>query len=126
MLNATPESEPRVYFGDGITTYKTDYRKWTQVVVDAYRTALRPYRAGLVADRSLSFALQSINCSGHYLADCSLSLLITRGDGVQKVFSTDKYNGYPIESALNKALNASVELALEDEATSQYIGKTDL
>ena len=121
LVNDSPIGEPRVYFGDGITTYKTDYRGWTQVVINAYSTQLMGKPQATSTGRSLFFSIQGINCSGHYIADCSLSLLVSSSDGAKKVFSTEKYNGYPISSALQKALDAAVALATADPELANFV-----
>ena len=123
LINETPEAEPRNYFGDGITTYKTDYRGWTQVVINSYGVALSKLSRAASGPKSISFSIQGINCSGHYVADCSLSLLVTRSDGVKKIYSTDTYNGYPIDSALRSALDAAANLAYSDSSLNQFVNR---
>lgn len=123
LINDTPQAEPRNYFGDGITTYKTDYRGWTQVVINSYGVALSKTSRVATQPKSISFSIQGINCSGHYVADCSLSLLVTRSDGVKRIYSTDTYNSYPIESALRRALDAAATLALTDPSLNQFVNQ---
>jgi hypothetical protein len=123
LVNDTPQAEPRNYFSDGITTYKTDYRGWTQVVINSYGVALSKVNRPSTTARSISFSIQGINCSGHYVADCSLSLLVTRSDGEKKIFSTDTYNSYPIESALRRALDAAANLAFTDVSLNQFVNQ---
>lgn len=121
LINDTPEAGPRTYFGDGITTYKTDYRGWTQVIINSYGVALSQKSRLSNSKKYVSFSIQGINCSGHYVADCSTSLLVTQSDGVKKIYSTDTYNGYPIESALQRALDAAAMLALTDPVLNQFV-----
>ena len=121
LLNDSPDNQPRIYFSDGITTYRTNFRGWTQVVVNGYGTRLAKQSRSTVQGKALSFSIQGINCSGHYVADCSLSLLVTRSDGAKKVYSTETYNGYPITSALQKALDASISLAISDSELTQFV-----
>lgn len=121
LINNTPEAEPRIYFSDGITTYKTDYRGWTQSVIDAYAPSLPT--TPRIQRLTLSFSIQAIVCSGHYVADCAVSLLVERGDGVRKIYSTPSLNGYPILSALNRALTASANLAATDIELVNYLSQ---
>ena len=121
LINDSPQSEPRTYFGDGITTYKTDYRGWTQVLINSYGVALSKTSRAATQPKSISFSIQGINCSGHYVADCSLSLLVTQSDGVKRIYSTDTYNSYPIESALRRALDAAATLAFTDSSLNQFV-----
>lgn len=123
LINDTPQAEPRNYFGDGITTYKTDYRGWTQVIINSYGVALSKASRSATEGKSISFSIQGINCSGHYVTDCSLSLLVTRSDGVKKIYSTDTYNSYPIESALRRALDAAANLASTDTSLNQFVNQ---
>lgn len=124
LVNETPESQPRIYFSDGITKYKTDYRGWTQAVIDAYGAELSkqaPTASG--AARSVRFSILGINCSGHYIADCSMALQVSRSDGVTNVFTTETFNGWPIPSALQKALDAGVSMALQDGSLNAFVGR---
>lgn len=123
LVNDSPDTQPRTYFSDGITSYKTNYRGWTQEVINRLSTHLRSSGYRGEVDRLLSFSLQSMNCSGHYIADCSVSLLVSRGDGVRIIYNTDTFNGWPIATALDRALDASVSLIVADNQIKQFIAE---
>lgn len=123
LLNATPESQPRIYFSDGITKYSTDYRGWTQSVIESYGAVLARTGAPAGRARAVSFAILGINCSGHYVADCSMSLQVSQAEGVSRVYTTATFNGWPISSALHKAIEAGVSLALNDVSLNAFVGR---
>jgi hypothetical protein len=112
-----------MYFSDGITTAKTDYRGWTQSLIDAYRAELSKGRGSASAPRSVSFPIQGISCTGHYVPDCSMSLLVTRSDGVAKPLQHRRLTGYPLDSALQKALDSAVALALANGSLNKFVGR---
>ncbi len=121
LVNGNQEANPRLYFNDGITKYQTSYRGWSQSVVTRFAESMSRRRPPTGTDKTLTFSILGITCSGHYVADCSASLQVTRGDGVSKVYSTDPLNGWPLGSALDKALDASVAMVITDPDLLTYL-----
>lgn len=105
ISNAQIDTEPRVLFSDGITTIMTDYKGWAEVV--RYKIAESLGRLPITPSetKSLSVSINQINCGGHYVADCAVSILIETGAGYREVVNSKRHSGYPFDSAIDKALN---------------------
>ncbi|WP_194939516.1 hypothetical protein, partial [Pseudomonas aeruginosa] len=46
-----------------------------------------------------------IDCGGHYVSDCAVSILVETGSGHREVINSQRFNGYPLSAALDKALD---------------------
>lgn len=119
LINATPLGEPRIFFTDGITTIKTDYPRWTQVLIKKFSESIPLTRASSTP-RTISFSIQSITCTGHYVPECSISLFLERSDGVRKLYNTEALSGYPLESALNRALDMAASTVSSDPSLIKF------
>lgn len=121
IINEQLETEPRVFFTDGITTIKTEYRGWTEVISTQFEKWLSTSAIKSPSEKTLGLSLQSITCNGHFIRSCALSLAVSRGDGTRKLYTTDTYMGYT--DALEKAVEGVVELALSDADLLDYLKK---
>jgi hypothetical protein len=114
LVNDQLDARPRTYFTDGITTNKTNFRGWTQAFINRLGNRLPAPSSLTSKPKSLAFSIQAITCAGHFVSDCSLSLSVARGDGVRKTYSTESYSGYPLDVALERAIDASIDLVMAD------------
>lgn len=119
IVNDQAETMPRVFFTDGIISIKTEYRGWTGNIVNKFEKWISTSSIKSASEKTLSLSLQSIACNGHFIRSCSISLLILKGDGTRKIYTTDPYAGYT--DALEKAIDGGVELALADADLLNYL-----
>ncbi len=120
IVNSTPQGEPRMIFSDGITSAKSDYQKWGQVIVQRLADAI-PGSIGTSKAKSIRVSLQSINCTGHYVPECAVSVFVERSDGVNKMYTTDALNGYPFDNSIQRAMNESVRLMASDPNLLKFV-----
>lgn len=121
IINEQPELAPRTYFTDGITTVKTDYRGWTDVIAKQFDSRIRTLPPGKKQGKMIALSIQAITCTGHWVPDCSISLLMVRGDGKRRVYTTDAFTGYPLTSAFEKAREGVVTLVFQDPEFLEYL-----
>lgn len=121
IVNEQPELAPRTYFTDGITTVKTDYRGWTNVLAAQFDDRIRALPPGKTKGKTIALSIQAITCTGHWVPECSISILVVRGDGKRRAYTTDALTGYPLTSAFEKARNGVVTLVFQDPEFLEYI-----
>lgn len=105
VSNAQIDKEPRVLFSDGITTYMTDYRGWAEIARYKVAGAVALLPVSGEDEKKLSVSINQIDCGGHYVSDCAVSILVETGAGHREVINSQRFNGYPLSSALDKALD---------------------
>lgn len=124
ISNAQIDKEPRVLFSDGITTYMTDYRGWAEIVRYKVAGAVAKLPVANAGSKSLGVSINQIDCGGHYIADCAVSILIETGTGHREVINSGRFNGYPMDSALNKALSEVAAKVSMNGAIVDYLIKS--
>jgi hypothetical protein len=120
FINDQADSSPRQLFANGINTATTNYKGWTDVIITKVQERWEPQST---SPKVLKFSTSSINCSGFYVPDCSIALLVERGDGAKKVYTTPSLSGYPFDSAIGKALDAVAQIVVDDQSLQEYISQ---
>lgn len=105
VSNAQIDKEPRVLFSDGITTYMTDYRGWAEIARYKVAGAVALLPVSEAGEKKLRISINQIDCGGHYVSDCAVSILVETGSGHREVINSQRFNGYPLSAALDKALD---------------------
>lgn len=123
IRNEQIDTEPRVYFSDGIATYTTHYRGWTEELARALQGRLGPGRSTEGSKRVLGLSIQSILCTGHYVPDCTITAVVTTESGYKRSVSSATYTGYPISSAMDKAINGVASAIASDIEVTGYLLK---
>ena len=121
IKNDQVDIEPRIYFSDGISTYTTHYRGYTEVLLRAVGDRLASVKVADSATKSLSLSIQSIACTGHYIPDCTVSAVVATGNGQRRSLSGATSTGYPISSALDKAINGVAASIAGDPEVIAYL-----
>nr|WP_322940823.1 hypothetical protein [Pseudomonas sp. s4] len=121
VSNAQIDKEPRVLFSDGITTYMTDYRGWAEIVRVKVAGAVAQLPVKSPGSKSLRVSINQIDCGGHYVADCAVSIMIETGTGHREVINSGRFNGYPMDSALDKALGDVAGKVLMNSEILDYL-----
>lgn len=117
FVNDTPEAPPRQYFGGGgPVTARTDYRLWTQHLINGVAAGMPKTAAAGRVPRVVTFSILTIDCSGAFVLSCGVTFLVTSDSGWRKVYTTDMVNGYPLPPTLERAVDAGIALVLSDPA----------
>lgn len=123
LKNEQIDTEPRLYFSDGIATLTTHYRGYTEVLMRSVRERLGGLKITDPATKSLGLSIQSISCTGHYVPDCTVAAVVSTGGGLKRGYSGTKVTGYPIASALDKAINTAAATIAADPDVIAYLSK---
>lgn len=119
--NAQLDTEPRMFFSDGITTITTDYKGWSEILISKIYGKINELPLNDEINKSLRISINSIMCGGHYVTDCTITALVETGSNHRKLVTSDKFNGYPASSALNKALDNTARKIVIDSEVSNYL-----
>lgn len=121
IRNEQIDTEPRVYFSDGISTYTTHYQGWTDELARALQGRLGPGRSTEGEKKVVGVSIQAILCTGHYVPDCTITAVVTTGSGYKRSVSSSTYTGYPISSAMEKAINGVASAIASDIEVTGYL-----
>ncbi|MHC5352355.1 hypothetical protein [Metapseudomonas furukawaii] len=123
VVNAQIDKEPRVLFSDGITTYMTDYRGWAEIMRYKIASAVAGLPVTQNEKKNLSVSINQIDCGGHYVSDCSISIMVETGAGHREIINSRRFNGYPLTSAVEKALDDAAGKIRINRALMEYLLK---
>lgn len=121
LINDQADKAPRVFASDGIITTTTNYRGWADVFISRLEAKLSAIPLKSTKPKVLRVSVPSIMCTGSFLFECTFSAQIERGDGGRQIYTSPARNGYPMDSAFDKALNDSVRMVLDDDALLGYL-----
>jgi hypothetical protein len=117
VVNSQAKNDIRTIFTDGITTFESNYHDWNEKLRVMVQKRFK--EKGIQSDSSFSLEIFSIRCGGHYVGDCEITVALAIHSNKIRL-NSDKHNGYPWGSALDKALNNVADKITEnDELLSQ-------
>jgi hypothetical protein len=117
IVNSQAKNDIRTIFTDGITTFESNYYDWNEKLKVMVEQRFKDN--GTQSYTSFALEIYSIRCGGHYIGDCEVTVaLIINSNKIR--LTSDKHNGYPWGSALDKALNnVADKISKNDELLSQ-------
>ena len=106
IKNVQDPGEFRTVMTDGITSFKGSYYQLNdRLIAKVQQSAIDN---GIASDEPLTLRLLAVRCGGSFLGDCEMSVEVNY-KGKNVLISSDKRNGYPWQSALEKALDEVAE-----------------
>ncbi|CAB5502985.1 hypothetical protein [Bathymodiolus thermophilus thioautotrophic gill symbiont] len=120
IVNTQFNEKPKIYSSDGITTHTTNYKAWTDIVINKVRNILPKTTQVKV----LKIGIRSIVCSGSFVADCIIITEIEIGSGYKNLITTERRHGHYIgggNSALTKAIDESAQQIATNQAVLKYL-----
>jgi hypothetical protein len=121
LINDQLDTQKRVFFSDGITTVLTDYKGWAEILISKIHGELLKLPLHENNTKKIKLSISSIMCGGHYVTDCTVSVIAQIDDGYRSLITSNEFNGYPASSALDKAMNDVAEKVIRDKSIVEYL-----
>lgn len=124
FVNAQIDTTPRVFFSDGITTLKTGYKGWVDNIISNLSMKINNVETNRTLESaSFEISLHAIQCTGHYVPECNMTVYLTDNENYKKVFTSGEVNSYPVQNSMNKAINVTTDKIMADNEFLQLIYK---
>lgn len=96
----------RVIGTDGFATQYSDYHEWAEYIITKLENQLS--HQNITSAKQLSLEIEDINCGGHFVADCQITLVLRSSD-YKKLYTGERKNGYPYSAAREKAIDSVID-----------------
>jgi hypothetical protein len=120
--NGVKDKSPRVFMTDGIVTLKSDYSKWTDVLISRYEATQKSGTGKAQPNKHLLISFQAISCGGSFVTNCMITVLVERSDGIHSVYSsTDNFYGYGWKPTMDSAIDDAARKMANDPKLNKFI-----
>lgn len=105
----------RVIFSDGITTFKSSYVGWNDIVISEIAKKVKTANTPLkIQDEKFGVVIHSIQCTGHYVIDCDMTIGVTNDNSFKKIYNSGFVSSYPLPNAITKSINVVTDHVVAD------------
>ena len=121
LENSNKDTAPRIFFTDGITTIKSDYSKWTNILLSRYEIYQKTNNESKSNGRFIKVSFHSIACSGSFITNCIAVVVAERSDGVSNSYSTENIYGYGWSATMDRLINDLAIKMANDSLLNEFI-----